>query len=128
MSIIRRPILRRHVLSGLIAAPAVLTFSRPGAAQATTTIKISHQFPGGTIEQGDFRDRLCRILGREVEKRTNGSLKFEIYANSSLMKTNAQFSALRKGALDMSLYPIAYAGGRGSCLQHRPDAVARLQL
>ena len=27
------------------------------------------------------------------------------------MKTNAQFSALRKGALDFSLYPLAYAGG-----------------
>ena len=102
---------RRHVLSGLIAAPAVLTFSRPGSAQAATTLKISHQFPGGTIDQGDFRDRLCRIFGREVEKRTSGSLKFEVYANSSLMKTNAQFSAMRKGALDMSLYPIAYAGG-----------------
>ena len=46
-----------------------------------------------------------------MEKRTNGSLKFEIYPGSSLMKTVAQFSALRKGALDMSLYPLAYAGG-----------------
>ena len=27
------------------------------------------------------------------------------------MKTNAQFSAMRKGALDMSLYPLPYAGG-----------------
>jgi TRAP-type C4-dicarboxylate transport system substrate-binding protein len=27
------------------------------------------------------------------------------------MKTVAQFSALRRGALDMSLYPLAYAGG-----------------
>jgi TRAP-type C4-dicarboxylate transport system substrate-binding protein len=27
------------------------------------------------------------------------------------MKTNAQFSALRKGALDLSLYPMPYAGG-----------------
>jgi TRAP-type transport system periplasmic protein len=27
------------------------------------------------------------------------------------MKTNAQFSALRKGALDMSLVPLSYAGG-----------------
>lgn len=102
---------RRQVLSGLVAAPAVLTFSRPGSAQSVTTVKISHQFPGGTIEQGDFRDRLCRKFAQEVEKRTGGSLKFEVYANSSLMKTNAQFSALRKGALDMSLYPIAYAGG-----------------
>ena len=27
------------------------------------------------------------------------------------MKTNAQFSAMRKGALDISLYPLSYAGG-----------------
>lgn len=105
------PIDRRHVLSGLIAAPALLGLSRSANSQSATTIKISHQFPGGTIEQGDFRDRLCRRFAQEVEKLTNGSLKFEVYANSSLMKTNAQFAALRKGALDMSLYPLAYAGG-----------------
>jgi len=100
---------RRTLIAGAVAAPAVLKFSRP--ARAATTLKISHQFPGGTIDQGDFRDRLCRTFAREVEKRTGGALKFEIYANSSLMKTLAQFSALRKGALDMSLYPLAYAGG-----------------
>ncbi len=100
---------RRHVVGGLVAAPALIGL--PGRASAATTLKISHQFPGGTIEQGDFRDRFCRIFARDVEKRTNGALKFEIYANSSLMKTNAQFSALRKGALDLSLYPLPYAGG-----------------
>ena len=80
-------------------------------AQAQKTIKISHQFPGGTIDQGDFRDRLVRRFAQEVEKRTNGSLKFEVYPGSSLMKTNSQFSAVRKGALDMCLLPLAYAGG-----------------
>ncbi|MHA0111193.1 hypothetical protein ACXYUI_29305, partial [Klebsiella pneumoniae] len=75
------------------------------------TLKISHQFPGGTLEQGDFRDRLCRMFAQEVGKRTGGALSFEIYPNSSLMKTNAQFSAVRKGALDFTLYPLAYAGG-----------------
>ena len=79
-------------------------------AQART-LKISHQFPGGTLEQGDFRDRLCRKFAAEVEQRTNGSLKLEVYPGSSLMKTNSQFSALRKGALDLSLFPLAYAGG-----------------
>ena len=34
-----------------------------------------------------------------------------MYPGSSLMKTNAQFSALRKGALDLSLVPLSYAGG-----------------
>jgi TRAP-type transport system periplasmic protein len=101
---------RRQVLTGLVAAPALLR-SEATWAQAATTIKISHQFPGGSIETGDFRDRLCRVFARDAEKATNGALKFDIYANSSLMKTNAQFSAMRKGALDMSLYPLAYAGG-----------------
>ena len=88
-----------------IAAPSILR------AQTARTLKISHQFPGGTIDQGDFRDRLCRKFAAGVEERTGGALKFEIYPGSSLMKTNAQFSALRKGALDLSLYPLAYAGG-----------------
>lgn len=100
---------RRLVATGLAAAPVVLKFSR--ARAAATTLTISHQFPGGTIEQGDFRDRLCRIFAKKVEEATKGEIKFEIYANSSLMKTIAQFSALRKGALDMSFYPLAYAGG-----------------
>jgi TRAP-type C4-dicarboxylate transport system substrate-binding protein len=46
-----------------------------------------------------------------VERRTNGALIGQVYPNSSLMKTVAQFSALRKGALDVSLYPVSYAGG-----------------
>src|SRR6516162_8313609 len=92
---------RRTFLTGTIAAPAVIAASRLGSAAAAQTLKISHQFPGGTIDEGDFRDRLCRKFAAEIEKRTNGALKASVYPGSSLMKTNAQFSALRKGALDM---------------------------
>jgi TRAP-type C4-dicarboxylate transport system substrate-binding protein len=99
---------RRHVLASALAAPAILRF---GPAQAATTLKISHQFPGGTVDKGDFRDRLCRVFADEVTKRSGGEIKAEIYPNSSLIKTNAQFSAMRKGALDISLYPMPYAGG-----------------
>ena len=74
-------------------------------------MKISHQFPGGTIDAGDFRDRLCRTFATEVSKRTGGAVSATIYPGSSLMKTNAQFGAMRKGALDMSLVPLSYAGG-----------------
>src|SRR3954452_19739886 len=102
---------RRFVLGGLVGAPAVIGASRLSRAAAPKTLKISHQFPGGTIDSGDFRDRLCRKFAAEVEARTKGELAFQIYPGSSLMKTVAQFSALRKGALDMSLYPLAYAGG-----------------
>src|SRR5438445_12690836 len=85
-------ITRRHILAGAIAAPAVLAGSRR-ASSAVRTVKISHQFPGGTATEGDFRDRLCRQFAAELEKRTNGSMIGQVYPNSSLMKTVAQFSA-----------------------------------
>jgi TRAP-type C4-dicarboxylate transport system substrate-binding protein len=102
---------RRRLLGGALVVPAAIAGARSRTAHAAQTFKISHQFPGGTIAEGDFRDRLCRTFAAEIEKRTNGALTGQVYPNSSLMKTVAQFSALRKGALDLSLYPISYAGG-----------------
>ncbi len=99
---------RRTLLGALAAAPV---FSMSNVWAAPTTLKISHQFPGGSPTEGDFRDRLCRQFAADVEKKTKGALKFEIYPGSSLMKTNSQFSAMRKGALDLSLVPLSYAGG-----------------
>src|SRR6266849_7651783 len=101
---------RRHVLASALAAPGILRLGT-GTAHAATTLKIPHQFPGGTIDKGDFRDRLCRMFAQEVTKRSGGAISAEVYPNSSLIKTNAQFSAMRKGALDISLYPLPYAGG-----------------
>ena len=102
---------RRHVLSGVLASSSGIATWHSRPALAAQTLKISHQFPGGTITEGDFRDRLCRMFAAEVKRRTNGALIGQVYPNSSLMKTVAQFSALRKGALDVSLYPVSYAGG-----------------
>ncbi|UQR60988.1 TRAP transporter substrate-binding protein DctP [Bradyrhizobium sp. C-145] len=99
---------RRRALALGIAAPALLRF---GEARAATTLKISHQFPGGTATEGDFRDRLCRRFAALIQERSKGAMTAETYPGSSLMKTNAQVSAMRKGALDMSLIPISYAGG-----------------
>jgi TRAP-type C4-dicarboxylate transport system substrate-binding protein len=102
---------RRHLLGaasavgGLVACPAVLR------AQAPKILKLSHQFPGGTADEGDARDRIARRFAKDVEARTNGGLTVQVYPTSSLMKTLAQFSAVRKGALDMSLVPLSYAGG-----------------
>ena len=59
---------RRHLIASAVAAPAILRFGT-GTAHAATTLKISHQFPGGTLDKGDFRDRLCRMFAAEVAKR-----------------------------------------------------------
>jgi TRAP-type C4-dicarboxylate transport system substrate-binding protein len=101
---------RRTLVAAALAAPGILRFGL-GAAQAATILKLSHQFPGGTIDEGDFRDRMCRKFAQAVGERSKGALEVQVYPGSSLMKTNAQFGAMRKGALDMSLYPSPYAGG-----------------
>lgn len=52
-----------------VAGGGVLGAMAPGLkAQTTTGLKISHQFPGGTLTEGDFRDRLCQRFAAEVEK------------------------------------------------------------
>jgi TRAP-type C4-dicarboxylate transport system substrate-binding protein len=104
-------ITRRTMIAGAAAGGATVLLPKMGAAADPRELKISHQFPGGTATEGDFRDRLCQKFAGTVEARTNGALKCTIYPGSSLMKTNAQFSAMRKGALDMSLVPLNYAGG-----------------
>lgn len=107
-----------HVLLAVLLAPLmVLNISSATPANAAPKeIKISHQFPGGTIDKGDFRDRLCRKFAQEVEARTNGELMVRVYPAGSLVKSKQQFNALSMGSLDMSLYPLAYAGG------HVPEA------
>jgi TRAP-type C4-dicarboxylate transport system substrate-binding protein len=102
-----------RTLLASLAAVAALALTGPFASAADPVkLKISHQFPGGSIDKGDFRDRLVRKFAQEVEKRTNGQLKFEIYPGGSLVKALQQLDALSTGALDMTLYPLAYSGGK----------------
>ena len=102
---------RRNFINATGGAAVSAMAGGAWAQSAGGVLKISHQFPGGTLTEGDFRDRLCRRFAAEVERRTSGALKASVYPGSSLMKTNAQFSSMRKGALDMSLVPLSYAGG-----------------
>jgi TRAP-type C4-dicarboxylate transport system substrate-binding protein len=100
---------RRHLLLSALSAPAFLRFGM-GAAQATTTLKIAHQFPGGSIDQGDFRDRLVRRFAAEIAQRSGGELRADIYPDASLVPATGQFAAMRTGKLDLSLVPLSYAG------------------
>jgi TRAP-type transport system periplasmic protein len=99
--------LRRFIVSVLASIVGVLCFV-PIAGAAPMVLKISHQFPANT----DFRDQVARRFAQEVEKRTSGQVKFQIYAGASLYKPTQQFDALSSGSLDMSVYPLAYSGGK----------------
>ena len=73
----------------------------------TLTLKVSHQFAAG-----DVRDQMARVFGDMVTKKTNGEIKFRYYPAKSLYKPKAQWDAMRKGALDMSVFPLDYASGK----------------
>ncbi|MCB1889351.1 MAG: TRAP transporter substrate-binding protein DctP [Rhodocyclaceae bacterium] len=100
-----------RVLASVLISASVIATAPASLAAETTVMKLSHQFPSSTGPDGDFRDQLAQRFAAEVEQKTGGSLKIEIYSGSSLMKTKSQFSALRKGTLDLSVLPLAYGGG-----------------
>ena len=92
----------KTILSALLASAIAVP------AFADTTLKASHQWPGG---KGDVRDEMVQILAREVEK-ANVGLKVQVYPGKSLFKPKEQWGAMVKGQLDISAFPLDYASGR----------------
>jgi TRAP-type C4-dicarboxylate transport system substrate-binding protein len=85
-----------------------MVFFRPGNCLARSmTLKVSHQFAAG-----DVRDKMGRVFGDMVTEKTNGEIKFRHYPAKSLFKPKDQWDAMRKGALDMSCFPLDYASGK----------------
>lgn len=91
----------------LIAAAAAAVFLT-ASAQAQTTLRLSHQFPGG---KGDIRDDMAILLAKEV-KAANVGLDVQIYPGASLFKPNDQWNAMVNGQLDMAVFPLDYASGK----------------
>lgn len=86
---------------------SLIFFTADNTWAKSITLKVSHQFAAG-----DVRDRMSRVFGDMVTKRTNGEIKFRYYPAKSLFKPKEQWDAMRKGALDMSVFPLDYASGK----------------
>src|SRR2546423_6940242 len=78
------------------------------ALGAPTTLRASHQFPGG---RGDVRDEMVQIIARDA-KAANVDLEIQVYPGASLFKPNEQWNALVNGQLDISSFPLDYASGK----------------
>lgn len=94
-------------LSLILFVSAVATQIAPAAIAETRTLKVSHQFP-----VGDTRDLWVRKWAELVSQLSHGTLKFEFYPAAALYKPNAQFDAMRKGALDVAVLHQIYLTGR----------------
>ena len=92
------------------AAVAAVMFAALSASAlaAPTTLRASHQFPGG---RGDVRDEMVQIIARDA-KAANVDLEIQVYPGASLFKPNEQWNALVNGQLDISSFPLDYASGK----------------
>ncbi len=97
----------KMALVGIVSSLWLAGYLFPLAVQAKdeAVLKFSHQWV-----QGDIRDNWARSFISKVEKRAKG-VKIELYAGSVLFKPQAQFDALRKGAIDLSIMPLGYMSG-----------------
>src|SRR5690349_23792574 len=78
------------------------------AYAAPTTLRASHQFPGG---KGDARDEMVQIIAREAHAASVG-LEIQVHPDASLFRPQEQWSAMVNGQLDISSFPLDYASGR----------------
>lgn len=78
------------------------------ASSADRELKASHQWPGG---KGDIRDEMVQMIAKDVND-ANIGIKIKVYPGKSLYKPKEQWAPLTKGALDMTAFPLTYAGGR----------------
>src|SRR5712664_895543 len=89
-------------------AAAVLASMSASSLAAPTTLRASHQFPGG---KGDVRDEMVQIIARDA-KAAGVELDVQVYPGASLFKPNEQWNALVNGQLDISSFPLDYASGK----------------
>jgi len=99
--------LSKNIAYAVLAA-AVTLGGAGSAGAADKVLKASHQWPGGT---GDIRDEMVQMIARDVEKADVG-LKIQVYPGKSLYKPKEQWNAMTKGQLDITAFPLDYAGGR----------------
>src|SRR5512132_1991528 len=102
------PLLRRRLAMRQIPFVMAALVAAAPALAAPTTLRASHQFPGG---RGDVRDEMVQIVAREA-KAAGVDLEIQVYPGASLFKPNEQWNALVNGQLDISSFPLDYASGK----------------
>lgn len=98
---------RRHVLTGLIAAPAILTIGRAGAAEVSMRL---HHFMAG-VSPG-HRDFLVP-WAKKVETESDGRIKIDVFPSMQLGGAPPQlFDQARDGVVDLVWTLPGYTANR----------------
>ncbi|WP_375230210.1 TRAP transporter substrate-binding protein DctP [Roseobacter sp. S98] len=85
------------------AAAAILATS---VAAGATELRLSHQW-----STADVRHQVAQIVADEVAA-ADVDLEIKIFPSKSLFKPREQYKPLSRGQLDMTVFPLSYAGGQ----------------
>lgn len=97
---------RKTMKAMKLAAFAIAASIGLSAPLAAKELRLSHQFA-----IGDLRHKVAQMIADEVAA-ANVDLTIKIFPASSLFKANDQYIPLTRGQLDMTLFPLSYAGGQ----------------
>ena len=91
-----------------LSATALATTLALGLASAAsaTELRLSHQW-----STKDVRHKVAQIVADEVAA-ANVDLEIKIFPSKSLFKPREQYKPLSRGQLDMTVFPLSYAGGQ----------------
>ncbi|MEO1329368.1 MAG: TRAP transporter substrate-binding protein DctP [Pseudomonadota bacterium] len=91
--------------SRLTVAALAASLAVAGVAEAKE-LRLSHQW-----STKDVRHKVAQIVADEVAAADVG-LTIEIFPSKSLFKPREQYKPLSRGQLDMTVFPLSYAGGQ----------------
>lgn len=94
----------KNLCSAGIAAFAVA--ASLSTAALATDLRLSHQW-----STGDIRHKVAQIVADEVSG-ADVDLSITIFPSKSLFKPREQYKPLSRGQLDMTVFPLSYAGGQ----------------
>ncbi len=90
-------------LNAALAAGALIASAMTAHA---TELRLSHQW-----STSDVRHQVAQIVADEVAA-AGVDLEVKIFPSKSLFKPREQYKPLSRGQLDMTVFPLSYAGGQ----------------
>jgi TRAP-type transport system periplasmic protein len=89
-----------------LTAVAVTALMALGSVASAVELRLSHQW-----SNKDVRHKVAQIVADEVAA-ANVDLEIKIFGSKSLFKPREQYKPLSRGQLDMTIFPLSYAGGQ----------------
>lgn len=112
MSIPTSTVNRRSMLKASLAVAATPAIIRSAHAQEKVTWKVQSHWPKAS---GSFNDSLG-ALAKELDARTGGSFKLEMYGAGEIAKDREIYNVVRRGVVPMGTISPAYILGEAQAM------------